>query len=41
MSSVYLRKSQMDDLAEVKIAYENSMQLHQPWTYPPADFNTT
>lgn len=38
MSSVYLRKPQINDLAEIKEAYERSVQLHQPWTYPPSDF---
>lgn len=38
MSPVYLRKPQPTDLAEIKHAYQNSIQLHQPWTYPPADF---
>ena len=40
MSSVYLRKPQINDLAEIKEAYERSVQLHQPWTYPPSDFQT-
>lgn len=38
MSSVYLRKPQINDLAEIKEAYEHSVQLHKPWTYPPSDF---
>lgn len=40
MSSVYLRKPHINDLAEIKEAYKNSMRLHQPWTYPPANFQT-
>lgn len=38
MSRVYLRKPQLSDLAEIKQAYHNSIHLHQPWTYPPTDF---
>ncbi len=38
MSQVYLRKPQLSDLAEIKKAYQNSIHLHQPWTYPPTDF---
>ncbi|NAR77670.1 GNAT family N-acetyltransferase [Acinetobacter haemolyticus] len=38
MSRVYLRKPQLSDLAEIKQAYQNSIHLHQPWTYPPTDF---
>jgi len=40
MSSVYLRKPQINDLAEIKEAYKNSIQIHQPWTYPPTNFQT-
>lgn len=38
MSQVYLRKPQLSDLAEIKKAYQNSIHLHQPWTYPHTDF---
>lgn len=38
MSAIYLRKPQLSDLAEIKLAYQKSIQLHQPWTYPPTDF---
>ncbi|WP_212388067.1 GNAT family N-acetyltransferase [Acinetobacter junii] len=38
MSQVYLRKPQLNDLAEIKQAYQSSIHLHQPWTYPPTDF---
>ncbi|MGP2362649.1 GNAT family N-acetyltransferase [Acinetobacter junii] len=38
MSQVYLRKPQLNDLAEIKQAYQNSIHLHQPRTYPPTDF---
>ena len=38
MSAIYLRKPQLSDLAKIKLAYQNSIQLHQPWTYPPTDF---
>ncbi|MGT2552393.1 GNAT family N-acetyltransferase [Acinetobacter geminorum] len=38
MSLVYLRKPKKSDLVEIQAAYERSVQLHQPWTYPPADF---
>lgn len=38
MSSVYLRKPQINDLAEIKEAYRNSIHLHQPWTYRPTNF---
>lgn len=40
MSSIYLRKPKKNDLAEIKEAYAHSFQLHQPWAYPPADFQT-
>ncbi|NUG22223.1 GNAT family N-acetyltransferase [Acinetobacter lactucae] len=40
MSSVYLRKPHISDLAEIQEAYKRSVQLHQPWTYPPANFQT-
>ena len=40
MSSVYLRKPQINDLAEIKEAYRNSIHLHQPWAYPPTNFQT-
>ncbi|MGP4769212.1 GNAT family N-acetyltransferase [Acinetobacter sp. PFS20] len=40
MSSIYLRKPKKNDLAEIKEAYARSVQLHQPWAYPPADFQT-
>ncbi|WP_278493604.1 GNAT family N-acetyltransferase [Acinetobacter gyllenbergii] len=38
MQQIYLRQPQLSDLAEIKQAYQNSIQLHQPWTYPPTDF---
>jgi len=38
MKDIYLRKPQLSDLAEIKQAYQNSIHLHQPWTYPPTDF---
>jgi len=38
MSPVYLRKPQRSDLTEIKHAYQNSIHLHRPWTYPPIDF---
>lgn len=38
MSAIYLRKPQLSDLAAIKLAYQKSIQLHQPWTYPPTDF---
>ena len=38
MSIVYLRKPQDSDLIEVENAYKNSESLHQPWTYPPSNF---
>ncbi|MFA2965239.1 GNAT family N-acetyltransferase [Acinetobacter pittii] len=38
MSLVYLRKPKKSDLVEIQAAYDRSVQLHQPWTYPPADF---
>lgn len=37
-TSIYLRQPQLSDLTEIKHAYQNSVQLHQPWTYPPTDF---
>ncbi len=33
-----LRKSQPDDLLEIKSCYELSESLHLPWTHPPRDF---
>lgn len=38
MKNIYLRKPQPSDLAEIKQAYQNSIHLHQPWTYPPTNF---
>lgn len=38
MKDIYLRKPQLSDLAEIKQAYQNSIHLHQPWTYLPTDF---
>lgn len=38
MSIVYLRRPQDSDLLEVENAYKNSESLHQPWTYPPNNF---
>jgi len=33
-----LRKSKVEDEAEVKKCYERSALLHVPWSYPPTDF---
>lgn len=38
IENIYLRKPQLNDLAEIKQAYQSSIHLHQPWTYPPTDF---
>lgn len=38
IENFYLRKPQLNDLAEIKQAYQNSIHLHQPRTYPPTDF---
>lgn len=38
MKDIYLRKPQLSDLAEIKQAYQNSIHLHQLWTYLPTDF---
>lgn len=40
MSLVYLCNPKKNDLAEIKEAYARSVQLHQTWVYPPADFQT-
>jgi [ribosomal protein S5]-alanine N-acetyltransferase len=33
-----LRKPKLDDLAEVKELYEQSISLHNPWGYAPKDY---
>ncbi|MDR7018057.1 hypothetical protein J2Y37_003141 [Prolinoborus sp. 3657] len=38
MTNVYIQKPHSTDLVEIKRAYQNSIQLHQPWIYPPSDF---
>jgi [ribosomal protein S5]-alanine N-acetyltransferase len=35
---VILRKPKLDDLAEVKELYEQSISLHNPWVYAPQDY---
>lgn len=40
MNTVYLRKPQSSDLEEIRLAYQNSESLHQPWTYPPSNFHS-
>jgi [ribosomal protein S5]-alanine N-acetyltransferase len=33
-----LRKPKLDDLAEVKALYEQSVTVHHPWVFAPADY---
>lgn len=40
MNIVYLRKPKISDLKEIELAYKNSQALHQPWTFPPTDFQS-
>lgn len=37
---VILRKTKLDDLAEVKTPYEQSTSLHHPWVYAPRDYDS-
>lgn len=37
---VFLRSSKIDDLVEVKAAYENSITIHNPWTFAPEDYES-
>jgi len=37
MNLIYLRKPQTNDFTEIKEEYKNSIHLHQPWSYLPAD----
>ena len=37
---VFLRKSKISDLAEIRELYERSVSLHKPWVYPPTDYET-
>ena len=36
---VFLRSPISTDLEKIKIAYQNSQFFHQPWVYPPIDFD--
>jgi [ribosomal protein S5]-alanine N-acetyltransferase len=33
-----LRKTKISDLAEIKLLYEQSVSLHNPWVYAPQDY---
>ena len=35
---VVLRKAEINDLAEIKELYEQSVSLHNPWVYAPQDY---
>ena len=35
---VFLRSSKIDDLIEVKAAYENSVVIHEPWVFAPENY---
>ena len=37
-AEVYLRKPLFTDLNDIKLAYKNSEVFHQPWTFPPPNF---
>jgi [ribosomal protein S5]-alanine N-acetyltransferase len=36
---VILRTPKLDDLAEIKELYEQSISLHNPWVYAPQDYD--
>ncbi len=35
---VFLRKPALNDEQEIKVRFEKSKALHQPWLYPPDDY---
>ncbi len=35
---VFLRNPQAGDLLEIKSAYENSISIHNPWTFAPENY---
>ena len=37
---VILRKPRIDDLAAVKKLYEQSISIHNPWTYAPVNYDS-
>ncbi|MES2049492.1 MAG: GNAT family N-acetyltransferase [Pseudomonadota bacterium] len=37
---VFLRRSKIDDLIEVKTAYENSVAIHNPWVFVPENYDS-